>query len=128
MPAPIVPALNDHEIPALVSAAAERGAKFASYVMLRLPYAVKDLFEDWLERVLPDRKEKVLSRIRELRGGKLNSTSFGERMKGQGVFADQVRALFKLTCDRHGLTMGWPQVSAESFRVPEGERPQMRLF
>jgi DNA repair photolyase len=125
--APIVPALNDHEIPAILAAARARGAEHASYVMLRLPYAVKDLFEDWLERNFPDRKDKVLSRIRQLRDGKLNSTRFGDRMKGHGVFAEQVRALFVTACRKHGLKFGWPETSTAAFRVP-GTKPQLSLW
>jgi len=125
--APVLPALNDHEIPAILKAARRHGAGHASYVMLRLPHAVKDLFVDWLERHFPDRKEKVLSRIREIRDGKLNSTNFGERMKGDGVFADQVRALFATTCRKEGLKFGWPGTSTASFRVP-GAKAQMSLW
>lgn len=125
--APVIPAINDHEIPAILKAARSSGAGHASYVMLRLPHGVKDLFEEWLERNLPDRKERVLSRIRQLRDGKLNSTSFGERMKGQGVFADQVRALFVTACRKHGLKFGWPEASTAAFRVP-GAKTQLSLF
>lgn len=125
--APVIPAINDHEIPAILKAARAHGAEHASYVMLRLPHAVKDLFEDWLERHVPARKEKVLSRIRQLRDGKLNSTTFGDRMKGHGVFAEQVRALFVTTCRRQGLRFGWPETSTASFQVP-GSTSQLSLW
>ncbi len=125
--APVIPALNDHEIPRILQAARARGAGHASYVMLRLPYAVKSLFEEWLGRNFPDRKEKVLGRIRQLRDGKLNSTGFGERMKGRGQFADQVRALFVASCRKHGLKFGWPETSTAAFRVP-GSETQLALF
>src|SRR4051812_30911010 len=80
MVAPVVPGLTDHEVPAILKAAAEAGARFAGYVPLRLPFQVKDLFASWLEQHFPDRKDKVLNRVRELRGGKLNDSNFGSRM------------------------------------------------
>jgi DNA repair photolyase len=126
--APIIPGLNDHEVPAILAEAARRGATTASYTVLRLPYAVKDLFTRWLEEVVPDRKEKVLNRIREMRDGKLNTTAFGARMKATGVFADQLRALFDVSCRREGLDRGWPQLSVEHFRRPEEPRAQLTLF
>jgi DNA repair photolyase len=95
--------------------------------MLRLPHAVKELFVDWLERHVPDRRDKVLSRIRQLRDGRLNSTRFGERMRGDGVFADQVRALFVTTCRKQGLRFGWPETSTAAFRVP-GAKTQLSLW
>lgn len=84
MAAPVVPGLTDHEIPAILEAAAEAGASGAGYVMLRLPGAVAGLVEEWLEARFPDRKEKVLNRVRDLRGGRLNDPRFGSRMKGEG--------------------------------------------
>src|SRR5438876_476982 len=92
--APVIPALNDHELPALLAAAAKAGAKSAGYVALRLPYAVAPLFEDWLTRHFPDRKEKVLNRIRAIRGGKLNDPKFGSRMEGEGIYAKQIAKMF----------------------------------
>src|SRR5207247_803024 len=92
--APVIPALNDHELPALLAAAANAGAKSAGYVVLRLPYSVAPLFEDWLTRHFAERKEKVLNRIRALRGGKLNDPKFGSRMEGQGIFAEQIAKMF----------------------------------
>ncbi|MFA6957568.1 MAG: PA0069 family radical SAM protein [Thermoanaerobaculia bacterium] len=126
--APIIPGLNDHEVPAILGEAARRGASNASYTVLRLPYAVKDLFTRWLEEVVPDRKEKVLNRIREMRDGELNTTAFGARMKATGVFADQLRALFDVSCRREGLARGWPELTVEHFRRPEEPRAQLTLF
>ena len=85
--APIVPGLTDHEIPAVLKAAAQAGAQGAGYTVLRLPYAVKDIFTRWLTEYFPDRKDKVLNRIRELREGALYESGWGTRMAGQGFFA-----------------------------------------
>ena len=101
--APIIPGLNDHELPTLLSAAAEAGANFAGYTPVRLPYAVAPLFEDWLEQHFPDRKGKVLSHIREMRGGRLNDPDFGSRMRGTGTYADHIARLFEVSCRRAGL-------------------------
>ena len=124
--APVVPGLTEHELPAIVQVAAEAGAGHARYTVLRLPYAVKDLFAQWLERHYPDRKEKVLNRIRAMRGGRLNDPNFGSRMRGRGVFADQISALFKASCNRAGIGARGPELSAAAFRRPPG--PQLSLF
>ncbi|MGK2856418.1 MAG: PA0069 family radical SAM protein [Thermoanaerobaculia bacterium] len=126
--APIIPGLNEHEIPSILAEAAKRGAGHASYTVLRLPLAVKDLFIQWLGEAVPDRKAKVLNRIREMRDGNLNNTKFGERMKATGVFADQIRSLYEISCRREGLTRGWPELSTEHFRRPEEPRAQLSLF
>jgi DNA repair photolyase len=117
MTAPVIPGLNDHELPNLLSAAAEAGATFAGYVQVRLPGAVAPLFEDWLERHFPDRKGKVLNRIRSMRGGRLNDPDFGSRMKGGGVYAEHVSRLFGVSCRRAGIERGrFPKLSTASFR------------
>lgn len=116
--APVIPGLNDHEIPEILQAAARAGAGFAAYVMLRLPYGVKELFADWLEREYPERKEKVLGRLRAMRGGKLNDSRFGSRMKGEGAWADQCASLFEVACRKAGLERRGPVLSADHFRVP----------
>ena len=123
--APVIPALTEHEMPAILSAAAEAGAVCASYSLLRLPFAVKELFEHWLEEHLPDRKEKVLNRIRETRGGRLNESSFTTRMKGRGVIAEQIEALFRINCRRVGLAPRSWDLSTASFRA---ETKQLSLF
>ncbi len=116
MTAPIIPGLNDHEIPAILEAAAEAGAGFAGYVVVRLPYAVAPLFERWLEEHFPDRKEKVLGRIRHLRGGeRLNDPRFKSRMRGEGIFAEQISALFAAGCKRAGMCER-PVLSTRGFR------------
>ena len=123
MTAPVIPGLTDHELPSLLSAAAEAGATFAAYVPVRLPGAVRPIFEDWLERHFPDRKEKVLNRIRSIRNGRLNDASFGARMKGEGVFAEHIARLFEISCRRAGLDNGrFPKLSTAAFRKPnEGQ-------
>ena len=124
--APVIPGLTDHEIPAVLKAAVSAGARFAAYQVLRLPGAVAPLFEQWLEQHAPDKKEKVLNRIRALRSGKLNDPRFGERMRGEGIFADQIRQLFEASCRQLGLNQGFPELSSAAFRKP-GDR-QLRLW
>lgn len=128
MLAPIIPGLTDHEIPEILNAAAKAGARFAGVVPVRLPLAVAPLFENWLERHYPDRKDKVLNRIRSLRGGKLNDSNFGSRMKGQGVFAEQISTMFKLAVRKEGLDKPFPPLSTEHFRRVPGAGGQLDLF
>jgi DNA repair photolyase len=125
MVAPVVPAITDHEMPKILEAAANAGATSAGYVVLRLPGAVAGLFEEWLERHFPDRKEKVLNRLRDLRGGRLYDPRFGDRMKGEGLFADQIRVTFETFKRRYGLDQPRPELSTAAFRRP-GE--QLGLF
>ncbi len=126
MVAPVIPGLTDHEIPAIIAAAAKAGARRAGMVMLRLPHAVKDLFEAWLEHHVPEKKTKVLNRIRAIRGGRLNDPRFGSRMEGEGVFAEQIAALFRLACKKAGFSPDGPRLSTAHFRRPQG--PQLSLF
>jgi DNA repair photolyase len=124
MTAPVIPGLNDHELPNLISAAAEAGASFAAYTPVRLPYAVRPLFEDWLARHFPERKEKVLNHIRSMRGGKLNDSRFGSRMRGEGIFAGHIAQLFSLSCRRAGIGDGrFPSLSTVAFRRPGKVQP-----
>jgi DNA repair photolyase len=125
MVAPVVPAITDHEMPRILEAAAEAGAQSAGYVMMRLPGAVAGLFEGWLEEHFPDRKDKVMNRVREMRGGKVYDPTFGSRMRGEGIYADQMRATFETFKRRYGLDRPRPQLSTAAFRRP-GE--QMSLF
>ncbi len=124
--APVIPGLTDHEMPALLSAAARAGAQGAGYVPLRLPWAVAPLFEAWLERYFPEKKEKVLGRIRAMRGGKLNDPRFGSRMRGEGFFAEQMGALFEVSLRKAGLARRRTGLSTAAFRAPGGE--QLSLF
>jgi DNA repair photolyase len=125
MVAPIVPGLTDHEIPRILEAAARAGARFGGRVVLRLPHGVKDLFEAWLERNFPERREKVLNRLRSLHRGKLYDSGFGHRQRGEGFFADQIAQLFDASRRRAGLAARGPELSTAAFRRP-GE--QQRLF
>jgi DNA repair photolyase len=118
MVAPVIPGITDHEIPSIIAAAAEAGASSAACVPVRLPYAVKDLFVEWLGRHFPERKEKVLGRIRDMRGGKLNDPNFGSRMQGQGVFAEQIHNLFAVACRKVGFPKPRSELSTAAFRVP----------
>jgi len=118
--APIIPGLNDHEIPRVIAAVAEAGAKWVGKVVLRLPFAVAPLFEQWLERHAPLRKENVLSRVRALRSGKLNDARFGVRMRGEGIFADQISQMFHVARRKAGLAEDGPELSTTAFRRPEG--------
>jgi DNA repair photolyase len=121
--APVIPGLTDHEMPAIIGAAVEAGAQFAGHVTLRLPYAVAPLFEQWLSYHFPDRKEKVLNRIRSLRSGKLNDPRFASRMTGEGIFAEQIELLFNVACRKVGLTGRRPDLSTASFRrVERGQK------
>ena len=124
MTAPVIPGVNDHELPDLLAAAAETGAGFAAYVPVRLPGAVRPIFEDWLERHYPERKQKVLNRIRSMRGGALNDPRFGSRMKGEGIFADHITQLFSISCRRAGIEAGrFPKLSTAAFRRDGGAQP-----
>src|SRR5438067_8185153 len=105
MVAPIMPAITDHEIPSFVAACAKAGAQFAGYTIVRLPWAIAPLFEHWLEEHFPDRKEKILGRIKDLRGNRLNNSQWHTRMTGEGVFAEQIASLFRVGCRHAGI--GW---------------------
>lgn len=125
MVAPVIPGLNDHEIPRILEAAAKAGARSAGHVMVRLAHGLGPMFEDWLARNFPDRREKVLHKIRDMRGGKLNDPRFGARMRGEGVLAREIHDLFRLTCKRLHLNEDDRELSTASFRRP-GE--QIHLF
>lgn len=121
MVAPIIPGLTDHEVPAILEAAAAAGAMTAGRTVLRLPHGVKDLFAQWLEVHAPHRKDKVLNRLRDMRDGKLNDAAFGSRMVGQGPFAESIHRMFDLHRRRLGLTQKLP-LSTAAFRRP-GQLP-----
>ncbi len=114
--APIIPGLNDHEIPKIIEAAKNAGANFAGRVILRLPLQVKNLLTNWLERHFPDRKAKVLNHLRATRDGSLNSSEFGKRMQGEGLYAQQIHQLFKVACKQAGLANKAPTLSTKHFR------------
>lgn len=116
MVAPVIPGLNDVEIPRILQEAAQAGARFAGMVPLRLPYAVAPLFEEWLESYLPVQKKKILNRIRSIRGGALNDPHFGSRMAGEGVFAKQIQDLFEMACKKSGMNREEMPLSKAHFR------------
>jgi len=120
--APVIPGLTDHELPSILEASARAGARSAGYVMLRLPYAVAPLFERWLEQHAPEKKDKVLARIRSLRDGQLNDPRFGTRMRGEGVLADAIQELFKLGCRKAGIGGRGSELSTAAFRRPGEEQ------
>jgi DNA repair photolyase len=128
MVAPLIPGLTEHEMPAILNAAAQAGAQFAGYTLLRLPMAVAGLFEDWLERHYPDRKSKVLARIRANHRGQLNDSRFGLRMRGDGEAATMIGRLFRTSCRRLGLNQRpWP-VAASAFRRLSAQGGQLTFF
>jgi DNA repair photolyase len=126
MVAPVIPGLTDHELPAILEAAAKAGARWAGYVLLRLPHGLGPLFEEWLQEHYPARRDKVLSRLRDMRGGAIYDAQFGSRMTGQGPMAEQIAALFAMGCRRAGLTEPFPKLSTAAFRRPGGK--QLMLF
>jgi DNA repair photolyase len=114
--APMIPGLNDSELPAILEAAAAHGASFAAYSIVRLPGAVAEVFDGWLKRHKPQAREKIMGRIRAMHDGALNSRVAVARMRGTGAAAGQWKALFQACCRRNGLSQGTPKMSMESFR------------
>lgn len=125
--APIIPGLNDREIPRLLESAAQAGATCATWVMLRLPYQVKALFLEWLQRHFPDRRARIVSQVRSIHGGELYRSTFRTRMRGTGPLAEQIAATFRVFADRCGLRRHLPQLSSASFRRPN-MTGQLELF
>jgi len=124
--APCIPGLNDHEAVQVLRAAAEAGACGAGSVALRLPHAVAPLFEQWVMTHFPDRHEKIIGRVRSMRGGKLNDPRFGSRMQGEGFFAEQMAAMFAVAKRKANFRPPpYAQLSTAAFKVP---RDQMELF
>jgi DNA repair photolyase len=128
--APVIPGLTDEEIPEILATAAQAGATFAGHAVLRLPHAVKDLFAAWLEQHMPERKSKILARLRSLRGGGLDDARFGVRMRGEGAYAWQIADLFELARRRSGLAERGPELATEAFGLPAPLRDggQLDLF
>jgi DNA repair photolyase len=124
MLSPIIPGLTDHEVPAILKAARDAGAGHASAIAVRLPGNVQPIFVDWLRREFPDRAQRIINRIREMRGGKLNNGEFFKRYQPDGEFAAQIRAMFDLHHRKLGFTKG-PKLDASHFRRPGS---QMSLF
>jgi DNA repair photolyase len=126
--APIIPALNDHEIERVLDSAKTAGASDASYVLLRLPLEVSPLFRDWLLRNYPDRYRHVMSLIRSMRGGKDYDPEFGKRMKGSGPYAWQIGRRFELAAKRLGLNLTRRQLRSDLFVPPLGMGVQLSLL
>jgi DNA repair photolyase len=118
MVAPVIPALNDREIPRLLEAAARAGASSATWAMLRLPHQVRTIFLDWLRIHLPDRAARIEGLLRDLHGGRLYEARFGDRMRGRGPLAAQIAETFKLFARRNGLARSVPVPSSAAFRAP----------
>lgn len=127
--APIIPAVNDHEIEHLLEAVVCSGAQWAGHVMLRLPYEVKDLFKEWLQEHLPLRAGHVMSLIRQMRGGHENDPRFGSRMRGDGAYAQLISQRFQVACERLGLNRARrPALSSAHFRVRPPTNGQLPLL
>jgi DNA repair photolyase len=124
--APVIPGLNDEEIPAILKTVSECGAKDAGKVMLRLPHSLKELFINWLDKHLPEKKNKILNRIMDMRGGKLYSNNFGERMHGTGEYAESINRLFIAMCRKYGLNKYDKKLSITYFRKDVSD--QINLF
>lgn len=129
--APLIPGLTDHEMPSILKACRAAGAAFAGYVPLRLPFGLAPLFEEWLTLHAPLQKEKILGRVREIRGGRLNDPNFKSRMRGQGEYGDHLDKLFEVSCRKEGLNAPRPKLNTEAFRrpiQPIQQSSQMTLF
>ncbi len=128
MVAPVIPGLNDHEIPEILRQAREQGTQRAGYVMLRLPQTVRPVFLDWLRLRYPDRARRVERRIQAVRDGQWNDSQFGRRMRGSGLWAEQVAATFRVFAQRYELQADMPQLNTADFQPPRPRRGQLRLF
>jgi DNA repair photolyase len=126
--APMIPALNDGELEAILEAAAEACARTAGYLLLRLPHEIKELFKEWLAAHFPDRKDRVLKLIRETRGGKLYDPAWHRRMTGSGPYAEVLARRFALACKKHGFVKNDWQLDTKQFKPPRPESPQLSLL
>jgi len=129
MMAPVIPALTDHEIENLLQAAADAGARRAAFLMLRLPFEVAPLFEAWLREHHPDRADRVLNHVRDMRDGRLNDPRFGHRLRGRGPYAGMISSRFALACRRLGLNAtAAPALDTSQFIRAPGAPEQADLF
>src|SRR5690606_6561701 len=128
MVAPIVPGLNDSQLPAVLEAARDAGAQTAGYVLLRLPLAVEEVFFGWLDRYYPDHRPRVETLLRASRGGEIYRAEFGKRMRGTGEFAAQIERTFRVFARKYGFREGRDPLNASAFRPPIIPGEQMRLF
>ena len=126
--APIIPFLNDRDMESVLELSARQGAGIAGYQILRLPHELKDLFKDWLERHQPLKAARIMSQIRQMRGGRENDPRFGKRMSGEGIFAELQEQRFRLACKRYGLNLhGRGELDTTRFTAPAGTG-QLSLF
>ncbi|HER35600.1 MAG TPA: PA0069 family radical SAM protein [Halothiobacillaceae bacterium] len=126
--APLIPAINDHEIERILQAAAGAGAGAAGYVLLRLPLEIKDLFAEWLQAHFPDRAARVMKLVRETRDGALYQSEWRKRQTGTGVYAEQIARRFDIACRRHALDRGHPPLDETRFRRPPRPGDQLTLL
>ncbi len=126
--APVIPGLNDHELEAVLEAGAEAGASESMFVTLRLPLEIKDLFREWLEDARPDRAARVMSLVRQTRGGRDYDPEWGQRMKGSGPVADLIAKRFEAACRRYGLNSKRSVLDETQFRVPQKAGDQLSLL
>ena len=126
--APVIPFINEPEIEAIVDAAADAGARNAHYTVVRLPWEVSPLFEEWLQAHFPERAQRVMNRIREMRGGRNYDAEFGRRMTGEGTWAQLIAQRFRRASARHGFSDAWPSLRLDLFAPPQPVRPQLDLF
>jgi DNA repair photolyase len=128
MVAPVIPGLNDVELPRILEAARQAGATAASYILLRLPLTVEPVFVEWLHRTRPLQADKVMGRIQQTREGKCNNSEWGKRMVGSGPIADQIRNMFQVFRQKYGLDGKLPAHNCEIFKPPPSASGQLRLF
>ena len=128
MVAPIIPSLNDSEIPSILDAAKNAGARVSSYILLQLPLTVEPIFREWLRQTQPLKAKRIEVWIRETRGRKLSSPTWSERMVGSGQIAEQIRKMFRLFTKKHGLDGKLPPLDCSQFQPPTPRSGQVRLF
>ena len=130
MVAPVIPAINDSEIEAILTAARDAGAQMAGYILLRLPLEIKTLFREWLEEEFPDKASHCLNLLREMRGGRDNDPQFHRRMRGTGPYADLIARRFAIAARKRGLKTGEGAFDLDlgQFRVPPRSGDQLDLF
>lgn len=128
MTSPVVPGLTDHELEALLAAGAEAGADAASWIMLRLPREVSELWQEWLAEHVPGRAAKIMARLREMHGGRDYDPRWGHRMRGEGRYAEMIGQRFKAACKRLGLQERTPPLRCDLFSRPPQPGDQLALF
>jgi DNA repair photolyase len=126
--APIIPGLTDSEMPEILRAAGDAGAHAAGYTMLRLPGNVQPVFLDWLDREFEHKRDRIEALVRSIRGGRLNDSQFGARMRGRGEFANQINRMFRVFSNKFGLGGELPDLDSTQFRAPRSASGQLSLF